>query len=170
MIDVTANVHAEATATEAWELISDFEGEWEPSNPEHKGTEVLTKPKQPLRDGLRWWQREGVGPLTGELTAIVHDTRPERAFSWTGEAIYKPFGMCVRVKEGGDFRIEPKGDGVRLVHRVWGEFPKGIVGWVIERVIGTLLRFRSAAYRHTLVELEYFAGRLEGSIARGERR
>ena len=48
--------------------------------------------------------------------------------------------------------------------------PKGIVGWVIERVIGTLLRFRSAAYRHTLVELEYFAGRLEGSIARGERR
>lgn len=114
MIDVTANVHAEATATEAWELISDFEGEWEPSNPEHKGTEVLTEPKQPLRDGLRWWQREGVGPLTGELTATVHDTRPGRAFSWTGEAIYKPFGMC---QGQGRRRLSDRARGRRCTAR-----------------------------------------------------
>lgn len=170
MIDVTATVRARAGHAEAWDLISDFEGEWEPSNPEHKGTKVLTLPKRPIRDGLRWRQRESVGPLTGELTATVHNTLPERGFSWVGEAIYRPLGVVIQVEEGGDFRIEPEDDGVRLTHRVWARFSRGPLGWSVENLIGRLLRLERAAYEHTLVELEYFAGRLEGDIEHGERR
>lgn len=99
MIDVIASVRAKAGPDEAWNLISDFEGEWAPSNPEPQGTKVLSKPTQPIRDGLRWWQRAGVGSLTGELTATVHDTEPGRAFSWTGQAVYRPLGDEMRVDD-----------------------------------------------------------------------
>lgn len=56
MIKVTNSVFVDTTREKAWDLISDFEGVWEPSNPAHRGTKVLDEPKRPIRDGLRWWR------------------------------------------------------------------------------------------------------------------
>jgi hypothetical protein len=156
----------QTTPDRAWELISDFEGVWEPSNPDHDGTKVLDTPKQPIRDGLRWWQSERVWPFTGELTATVHDTEPGRAFSWTGHAVYDILGLRIRVEEGYDFRIELNPDGVELVHRVWARFPPSPLGWTLEHAVGPLLRFKHAAHQHTLVELRYFTKQLEKTRTR----
>lgn len=48
MIEVTNSVDVNASREAAWDLISDFEGVWEPSNPAHQGTKVLDEPKQQL--------------------------------------------------------------------------------------------------------------------------
>ena len=62
MIEVSNSVDVDTTREAAWDLLSDFEGVWEDSNPAHRGTKVLSEPKRPLRDGLQWWQREKSWP------------------------------------------------------------------------------------------------------------
>jgi hypothetical protein len=150
-----------ASAERIWDLISDFEGVWENSNPAHCGTRVLSEPKRPIRDGLRWWQREKVGPVTGEFIATVHDVVPDQRFRWTAEATYRLLGLPVKIAEGGEFLIEPQTAGCRVSHRVWGQLPGGRFGRCLEWILVHLFRQREAVAHHTQVELEYFKHRLE---------
>lgn len=157
MIEVTNCVYANASREAAWDLISDFEGVWEPSSPAHRGTKVLDEPKQPIRDGLRWWQREKVGLLTGEFVATVHDTKPGHAFSWSTTATYLLFGFPINVDEGGTFEILETGTGVTLRHYLWGKLPYNLLEWFAF----TVLREERAMAEHNLTELRYFKQQLE---------
>lgn len=65
MLEVTNSVSVNCPRDAAWDLISDFEGVWEPSNPAHRGTKVLDEPKRLIRHGLRWRQRDKVGEPEG---------------------------------------------------------------------------------------------------------
>lgn len=163
MFHVTNHVDVDAHRDEAWELISDFEGVWEPSNPAHRGTKVLDEPKQPIRDGLRWWQREKVGPVTGEFVATVHDVEPGRAFSWTTTATYKLLGIPLKVDEGGTFRILDHDDGVRLEHALWGRFPTSRWGRMAAWIARYVLREEKAMADHNRTELRYFKQQLEAA-------
>lgn len=157
MIEVSNSVAVDTTREAAWDLISDFEGVWEPSNPAHRGTKVLNEPKQPIRDGLRFWQREKVGPLTGEFVATVHDTNPGHAFSWSATATYRLFGFPIKVNEGGTFEIIETESGVSLRHYLWGELPNRLLEW-FARVV---LREEKAMTDHNSTELHYFKSKLE---------
>lgn len=157
MIEVTNSVTVDTTREAAWNLISDFEGIWEPSNPAHRGTKVLDEPKRPIRDGLRWWQRETVGPLTGEFIATVYDTKPGHAFSWSTTATYRLLGLAIKVDEGGTFEIIETGEGVTLRHYLWGELPNRLLVW-FARVV---LREDKEMADHNLTELRYFKSKLE---------
>jgi len=42
MIQVSNSVDVDTTREAAWDLLSDFEGVWEDSNPAHRGTKVLS--------------------------------------------------------------------------------------------------------------------------------
>lgn len=60
-IDTTQAVEVKANSETIWAHIQDFEGFWERFNPDaHAGTRVLSTPKQPLRNGLRFYQTEQV--------------------------------------------------------------------------------------------------------------
>lgn len=144
---------------EAWELLSDFEGVWEPSNPAHRGTKVLDEPKTPIRGGLRWWQREKVGHLTGEFTATVHDVDPGRRFSWTALATYRVLGFSLLVDEGGRFEILDAEEGIRLRHALWGRPRSRAVRFLARHV----LSMERAMSKHNRVELEYFRTCLEAT-------
>lgn len=159
MIEVSNSVDVDATREAAWDLISDFEGVWEPSNPAHCGTKVLDKPKRPIRDGLRWWQREKVGPLTGEFTAMVHGTRPGHAFSWSTTATYRLACIPIKVDEGGTFEILENKAGVTLRHYLWGKLPNRALEWFARFI----LREEKAMAEHNLTELRYFKRKLEDS-------
>jgi hypothetical protein len=78
-VDVSASAMIEAPGAEVWRIASDFEGAFEGSNPSHRGTTVLSDPKTPLRDGLRFRQEEYVGGLRGVLEAELFDVFPRSA-------------------------------------------------------------------------------------------
>jgi len=161
MIDTTASVTANANKRDAWQLIQDFESVWEDSNPAHRGTVVRDQPKQPIREGLRWWQREKVAGITADLEAVVTHAQPPDTFSWQGEATYHLHLADLTITEGGRFSITEENQRVRLTHRVWAVFPPTTLGRFTERILGPILRSEHAANHHTRVELEYFAQRLE---------
>ena len=127
---------------------------------------MLSDPKAPLRDGLRFRQEEYVGGLRGVLEAELFDVYPQERFGWRAETDYTLWGLPVAtVEEGGIFRIEEsrQGDGFRVSHRVWGDFPDTFYGRVLSWVSVALLDMESDAERHTRVELEYFERQLEGA-------
>lgn len=159
MIEVKNSVSVDCSRETAWDLISDFEGVWEPSNPAHRGTEVLDDPKQPIRDGLRWWQREKVGLLTGEFVATVSDTKPGHAFSWSTTATYRLLGIPIKVDEGGTFVVVETENGVTLRHYLWGKLPNAALEWFALNI----LREKKAMAEHNLVELNYFKKQLEAN-------
>jgi hypothetical protein len=164
-VDVSAAVVIDAPRAEIWRLASDFEGAFEESNLEHDGTTVLSSPKAPLRDGLRFRQREYVGGLRGVLKAELFDVYPEKRFVWCAEADYTLWGLpLVTIMEGGVFRIEDtrEGEGFRVSHYVWGDFPDTLYGDVLSWVSIALLDMEADVERHTVAELEYFEEQLEG--------
>lgn len=162
-IDVTESVNIHASAEQIWEFASDFERNWEDSNPEHDGTRVLSDPKYPLRDGLRFWQRERVGGIVGELNAELYDVEPNRKFRWYPDVVYKLWGLKLRFPEGGTFRIEPTSepDVVRVSHHVWGDLPDSILIRVLGWLLINLFDIDRAAAQHTRMELEYFKSQIE---------
>lgn len=164
-IDVTESVDIHAPAEQIWEFISDFEGNWEDSNPEHDGTLVLSDPKYPLRNGLRFWQRERVGGIVGELNAEIHDVEPNRKFRWDADVVYRLWGLQISFTEGGTFRIEPtsKRETVHVSHRVWGDLPNSIPGRMLSWLLVNFFDIDRAAAHHTLVELEYFKSQIESN-------
>lgn len=165
-VDVSASTMIDAPRAEIWRMASDFEGAFEDSNPAHRGTTVLSTPKTPLRDGLRFRQEEYVGGVRGALDADLFDVYPQERFGWRAETDYTLWGLpIVTVQEGGIFRIEEsrEGDGFRVSHRVWGDFPDTFYGRVLSWVSVALLDMETDAERHTRVELEYFERQLEGA-------
>jgi hypothetical protein len=165
-VDVSASTMIDAPRAEIWRVASDFEGAFEDSNPAHRGTTVLSDPETPLRDGLRFRQEEYVGGLRGVLEAELFDVYPQERFGWRAETDYTLWGLPVAtVEEGGIFRIEEsrEGDGFRVSHRVWGDFPDTFYGRVLSWVSVALLDMETDAERHTRVELEYFERQLEGA-------
>lgn len=165
-VDVSASVMIDAPRAEIWRIASDFEGAFEASNSEHDGTTVLSTPKAPLRDGLRFRQQEFVGGFRGELAAELFDVYPQERFGWRAETDYTLWGLpIVTVEEGGIFRIEEtrEGDGFRVSHRVWGAFPDTPYGRILSWVAVALLDMEADAERHTRVELVYFERQLEGA-------
>lgn len=161
MIEVSNSVDVDSTPQTAWDLLSDFEGVWEESNPAHCGTKVLTEPKRPLRDGLQWWQREKVGPVKGEFVATLHDVIPEQEFSWRAIATYRLLGMTFTVNEGGRFVIEKRDHGISLRHDLWGQFRDTLKGRILNWIAVYLLREKQSMARHNLTELHYFKDCLE---------
>ncbi|QFT61904.1 hypothetical protein [Roseivivax sp. THAF30] len=165
-VDVSASSMIDAPRAEIWRVASDFEGAFEDSNPAHRGTTVLSDPKAPLRDGLRFRQEEYVGGLRGVLEAELFDVYPQARFGWRAETDYTLWGLPVAtVEEGGIFRIEEsrEGDGFRVSHLVWGNFPDTFYGRLLSWVSVALLDMETDAERHTRVELEYFERQLEGA-------
>lgn len=164
-VDTTQSVTIDVPAEDIWSMASDLENNWEPSNPEHDGTWVIGEPKQPVYDGMRFFQREQVGGVTGELDGVVYDVETNRRFSWRADTIYTLWGLRVQIEEGGTFRIEPttQDDGMLVSHRVYGEFPDTIFGRALGWNLVNVFDMDVAAARHTRVELEYFKAKLENS-------
>lgn len=161
MIQVVNSVEVAATREAVWELISDFEGAWQESHPDHEGTIVLSKYKRAICDGYAWWHREKVGAVAGEFIAKMHDVSKHQAFSWTTVAIYDLWRMRFKVEQGGTFLIEDGKSGLILRHDLWwrvlGRVKRPIVEWIAVSLLGQ----KKAISKHNLTELLYFRNRLE---------
>lgn len=162
MIQVVNSVEVTATREAVWELISDFEGAWQKSHPDHEGTIVLSKYKRAICNGYAWWHREKVGAVAGEFIAKMHDVSKHQAFSWTTVANYELGRMRFKVEQGGTFLIED-GEGAKLIlrHDLWGRVLGRVTGPIAEWFAVSLLGQKKAISKHNLTELLYFKRQLE---------
>jgi hypothetical protein len=158
MIQASAAVTIDAPPRTVWSYLEEFETLWEESNPDHDGTWVVMDPKKPLRDGLRFYQQEFVGPLKGTIRADLRDVVTGERFTWTGTCTYTllPIPLTFTVEEGGTMMLEGADGQTRLSHRVWARVPPTVLGKVAETVLALFGDIEREAYEHTLVELEYF--------------
>ena len=163
MIEASAAVRIDASAATVWSHLEEFETLWEHSNPDHDGTWVVIDPKKPLRNGLRFYQREWVGPVKGIIKANLRDVVEEQRFSWIGTCTYTlpPLPVAFIVEEGGTMQLEQTDGSTRLSHRVWARVPPTVLGKVTERALALFGDIEREAYEHTLVELEYFKDVIE---------
>ncbi|MES1942677.1 hypothetical protein PC39_01080 [Salinisphaera sp. PC39] len=165
LVDTTASVTIDAPRERVWRDLQDFEGRWESSNPEHDGIWVLTSPKRPLRDGLRFLQRESVGGVTGMLHGRIYDVRPPRRFSWRARTRYTFFGLPMDVREGGSVVLAPAAGSVVLSHRVWAHSGPSLTDRILAAVAAWCMDLEADARQHTLVELAYFRDSIEAAQA-----
>ncbi|AFK21234.1 hypothetical protein E6P09_17285 (plasmid) [Haloferax mediterranei ATCC 33500] len=163
MIETSAAVQIDASPATVWPYLEEFETRWERSNPDHDGMWVVMDPKKPLRDGLRFYQREYVGPIKGMINAELRDVVEEQRFSWIGTCTYTlpllPFTFTV--EEGGTVVLDPRGGQTHLSHRVWARVPPTVLGKVAEKALTAAVDLENEVYQHTLVELEYFKNVVE---------
>jgi carbon monoxide dehydrogenase subunit G len=166
MIQLTNSVEVSATREAVWKLISDFEGAWVQSNPDHEETIVISKYKRAIHDDFAWWHREKVGVVTGEFIAKMHDVSKQQAFSWTTLATYEFGCMRFKVEQGGTFLIED-GEGAKLIlrHDLWGRVLGRVKGPITEWIAVSLLGQKKAISKHNLTELLYFKKQLEADAA-----
>jgi hypothetical protein len=165
MIEASAAVTIDASRGTVWSYLEEFETLWEESNPDHDGTWVVMDPKKPLRDGLRFYQREFVGPIKGMIKADLRDVVTEDRFSWIGTCTYTlpPLPLAFTVEEGGTMKLEQTDGKTRLSHRVWARIPPTVLGKVAEKGLSLFGDIEREAYEHTLVELEYFKEIIENN-------
>ena len=165
MIEASAAVRINASPATIWSYLEGFETLWEESNPDHDGTWVVMDPKKPLRDGLRFYQREFVGPIKGMIKADLRDVVTEDRFSWIGTCTYTlpPLPLAFTVEEGGTMELEQTDGKTRLSHRVWARIPPTVLGKVAEKGLSLFGDLEREAYEHTLVELEYFKEIIENN-------
>lgn len=161
-VDTTQAVFIDASREAIWQMASDFEGAFEDSNPAHKGTEILSEPKQPFRDSLRFSQKKMVGGITAELDGIVYDLNDKQSFRWKAKTVYHFLGMKIPVDKGGTFRIEETNqNGYRVSHRGYGNFNDSFGGRTLSWLMVSCFGMLQSAAEHTIVELEYFKEKLE---------
>ncbi|MFC4257720.1 hypothetical protein ACFOZ5_01605 [Marinobacter lacisalsi] len=163
-VDVTESVVIDGNREEIWRAVTDFEGSFHESNTAHLSTTITSEPSAPFREGLTFTQVETVGGYRGALDGRVYDVYPKDRYRWSADTTYRVLGIdLLEIQEGGDLRIEATrtGPGLRLSHRVYGQFPDTIGGRMASWFMSALLDIEADAAHHTLVELNYIKNEVE---------
>lgn len=139
----------------AWDVMSDLEGWWVASNPEHESLERLDD--RGIAVGARLRIREKVagvpGEYVGELTRVV----PLSEVTMEAPAArYRLFGIPLTVGEGVTWRLEPTDTVTSKVSaHVWATFPYGFLGHAMAWAFVNLLKGIAKDREHARVELRY---------------
>lgn len=157
-----AEITIKATAEEIWDYANDS-NHWTASNPkEHLGLIIYTSDGR-ARKGAEFYQKESVAGIVADLHGrFLHFERPKFAV-WEGIATYKVLGglFGLSVLEGGTIRLEKDGEGVRMSHDMFIDFPDTLFGRLVFWVFKNILNGKEAVYNHGYRELTYFKKQLE---------
>lgn len=162
MFEFTETILIEAPPPRVWEVMSDVEGWWPASNPEHQSFEALDD--RGLEVGARIRIREKIAGIPGEAVGAITDVKPGSEVTWEApETRYRWHGIAMTVEEGVTWRIEPhdEGAGAQVSAHVWARFPTGIlgrvVGWAFVRLLDGIEKDRE----HARTELRYLKRLIE---------
>lgn len=163
MFEFTEAITIRASPSAAWNVMSDLEGWWVASNPEHISLQRLDD--RGIAVGARIRVRERIagipGEYVGELTRVV----PGREVTMEApKARYRLLGVPLTVGEGVTWRLRRVDAAtIELSARVWATFPAGRLGraleWGFTRLLGGIAKDRE----HARVELRYLKKRIEAS-------
>ena len=161
MFDFTESVAIEAPHDAVWRVMSDLDGWWPASNPEHIGIEHLDD--RPVTEvGARLRIREKIGGIPGEAVGTITEVEAGELVTWEADATYRWLAIRVTVTEGVTWRVRPQHDGTTKVSaRVWATNPPGIIGRIAAFTFVHLLGGERKDREHTRAELCYLKRVLE---------
>lgn len=162
MFEFTETILIEAPPERVWEVLSDIDGWWLASNPEHQSLERLDD--LGVEVGARIRIREKVAGIPGEAVGVITDVKPNSAVTWEApDTRYRWYGIPVTLEEGVTWGIEPRdgGTGAEVSAHVWARFPSGplgrLMGWTFVRLLDGVEKDRE----HARVELRYLKRLIE---------
>ncbi|OBG36293.1 hypothetical protein A5673_18475 [Mycobacterium sp. E3198] len=161
MFDFSESVVIAAPHEQVWSVLSDIDGWWLASNHEHEGLEHLDS-LPPTQVGARLRIREKIGGIPGVAEGTITAVDPGTAVTWEADALYRWFGIPLRVGEGVTWRAEPAGEAkTRVSARVWARFPEHLVGRVAAFAFVHLLNGIEKDREHARTELRYLKSVIE---------
>lgn len=160
MFEFTESIEIAAAKDAVWDVMRDVRDWWPASNPEHDSLEVLDGDGEIAR-GTRLRIRERIAGIPGEYVGEVTQFEPGQTVTLQApQAHYRLAGAHVTLGEGVTWTLEETGPQTRVSAHVWGVFPAGWTGRVLEwgfRWMGGLGKDR----KHARTELLYLKKRLE---------
>jgi hypothetical protein len=154
MFQFTESVAIAARPDQIWETLVDIEKWWPDSNPEHIGIEVRNSGK-PIDVGTEIVFAEYVAGIKGQAAGSITRLIPGREATWEGAAVYRYYGIRIRVREGVSWLVESQGNTSILSARVWARFPSTFFGRLVEWYTVRLLHVIDRDREHARCELEY---------------
>jgi hypothetical protein len=160
MFEFTESIQIEAPPDHVWELLTDVECWWPPSNPEHIGIEVRSADKS-IGVGTEIVFEERVAGIRCRAQGSVTRLIPGIEVAWEGMAKYRYMGFEFRIREGVSWRVDGDGEPSQLSAHVWAEFPSSILGRLLEWYARSFLNVVDRDREHARRELEYLKSAVE---------
>lgn len=160
MVQFTESIAIASHPNEIWQTLADIEKWWPPSNPEHISIDVRSAGK-PIGVGTEIFFEERVAGIKGKAAGSITTWIPEREAAWEGAALYRYYGIPIRIREGVSWSIESRGGTSRLSASVWARFPAYLFGRLAEWYTLKFLDVIDRDREHAHCELEYLKGVIE---------
>jgi hypothetical protein len=160
MFRFTESIPIHASPATVWATLLDIESWWPPSNPGHIGIDVRSSGK-PVGLGTAIAFEEKVAGIAAHAEGTITRWAPEKEAEWRGVAVYRYYGIPIRIPEGVTWSIAHRDGGSVLSATVWAEFPANLFGrlfeWYAIRILNIVPRDRD----HARCELQYLKRILE---------
>jgi hypothetical protein len=140
VFEFTETILVKAAPSAVWEVMSDIEGWWPASNPDHESLERLDDRDIEVGAGIRIMEK--IAGIRGETVGVITEVKPTSAVTWEApKTRYRWHGIPVIIGEGVTWRIEPHDGGAsgRVSAHVWAKFPSSVPGRILEWVFVNLL-------------------------------
>jgi hypothetical protein len=153
MFEFTESISIAAPHSRVWQVLGDLDRWWLASNAEHDSLEHPDS-LPPTQVGARLRIREKIGGIPGVAEGTITAVEPETAVTREADAVYRWFGVPVRVGEGVTWRVEPNDEATtRVSARVWATFPHHLLGRLVAFAFVYLLNGVNKDREHDLIEI-----------------
>lgn len=161
MFEFTESITIDAPPSDVWDVMTDLEAWWPPSNPEHESLERLDD--RGIEVGAQIRIREKVAGIPCVADGQITRVDPMSAVTWEALARYRWFGVSVPVSEGVTWGIQPGDDDTtRVSAHVWAT-PQGFFGPLVQFVFAHVIDGISKDRQHARTELRYLKRTIEAS-------
>lgn len=160
MFQFTESIAIASRPDEIWETLADIEKWWPPSNPEHISIDVRYDGK-PVDAGTEVHFEERIAGIKGKASGSITKWKPGREATWEGAALYRYYGVPVRIREGVSWAVESAGGVSTLSTTVWARFPENLFGRLVEWYSVRVLNVIDRDKEHARRELEYLKSVIE---------
>jgi len=160
MLEVSAFVTIGATPKTVWEFIIDIERWWIFSNIDHVEMKIYP-PDKPIQIGTKIDFVDLIAGIPGTSRGKIRSFNWGKDVAWAGSAVYRYWGLKIKVKQGVLWSIEPAKGGTRLTVDIWAEFRENAFGQFSEWYFSKILKGVERDREHTMKELTFIKERLE---------
>lgn len=160
MFEFTETISIDAQPGQVWQLLSDVERWWPPSNPDHIRIEVRSSDKS-ISVGTQVMFEERVAGVSARAEGAITRLIPEAEATWEGLAVYRYWIFRFKIHEGVSWRLAAAGTYSKLSAKVWARFPPGIFGRLLELYAWLVLTVVKKDREHARRELEYIKHAVE---------
>lgn len=163
MFEFTETILVNAPPARVWEVMSNIDGWWLASNPEHESLERVGDDSG-IEVGAQMRIKEKIAGIPGDALGVITDVKPSSSVTWEApNTRYRWHGIPITIGEGVTWSIDARRDdaSAHVSAHVWATFPPGVSGRLLEWVFVRLLDGVEKDREHARTELRYLKQLIE---------